>query len=94
MNFEWQDAINGSIELLGAVAVLLSARRVCRDGGAKGVHPTHVGYGITVNFWSVYYYWHISQTISFCCGVVFCAAISAWAWLIWKHTEDVDDDTG
>lgn len=90
----WQDAINGGIELCGTAAVLASARRVCRDRGARGVHPTHVAYGLAVNYWSVYYYLHIDQPISFWCGVAFAAAITVWAWLIWKHREDYNDRTG
>lgn len=94
MTFEWPDAINGGIELCGAAAVLASTKRVCRDHGAKGVHPSHVAYVLAVNFWSVYYYYHIHQPISFWCGVAFCGAISLWAWLIWKHTGEYDDRTG
>lgn len=95
MTFEWQDAINGGIELIGAAAVLASAHRVWRDRGARGVHPTHVGYTLGVNFWSVYYYYHIQQPISFWCGVVFCGAVSLWSALIWTHRKgDYDDRTG
>lgn len=84
----WQDAINGIIELCGAAAVFASATRVYRERGARGVHPTHVAYGIAVNFWSVYYYHHISQPISFWCGVVFVIAVSTWAGLIYKYSPE------
>lgn len=94
MIFEWQDAINGSIEMLGACAVLASAQRVCRDGGARGVHPSHVVYTLAVNYWSVYYYDHIQQPISFWCGVAFAATVTLWGVLIWKHRGGFDDGTG
>lgn len=79
MIFEWPDAINGLVELTGTAAVLLSLRRVVRNRKSEDVHPSHVAYGVAVNYWSVCYYWNLEQPISFWCGVVFCAAMTAWA---------------
>ena len=78
MIFEWQDAVNGTYELLGAPFMLLSVVRLAREKVVSGVATGSVGFFVTWGFWNLYYYPHLDQWLSFWGGVAIVAVNAFW----------------
>lgn len=77
----WQDILNGLNEVLGALMILTSVRRLYRDKHTRGVHPWHMTYSVWCGLWFTYYYWHLEQWFSLICDVIYFSGVASWAYL-------------
>lgn len=81
------DLINGSFELLGALPICLSIRRLYLDGQVKGISVIHVTFFTLWGFWNLFYYPHLDQWLSFWGGVALAGTNTVWliqmAYIIW-----------
>ena len=78
----WQDAINGSFELLGAPFILVSVIKLYREKIVRGVSWTTVLFFTSWGLWNLYYYPHLGQWLSFAGGLAVFFANVAWVVLL------------
>ena len=84
---EWQDAINGTFELLGAPFMTLSVLKLRKEKIASGVSSWSIAFCVTWSFWDFYYYPHLDQWISFY-GAIACGLINIfWLFQIAYYTK-------
>lgn len=70
------DMINGSFEILGGFAILLSVLKLHSDKVVRGVSWPHVAFFTGWGLWNLFYYPHLDQWFSFFGG----------AWLVTVNT--------
>ena len=75
---EWQDAVNGTYELLGAPFMVLNVLKLAREKVVAGVSLGSVAFFVTWGFWNLYYYPHLDQWISFAGGIAIVAVNAFW----------------
>jgi len=64
------DVINGSFEVGGSGAILLSIRQLAKDKSVRGFHWGQLGFFTSWGVWNLFYYPHLGQWTSFiggCC---------------------------
>ncbi len=92
MTLSWPDAINGSLELVGALLLLANVRAIRRDKELKGVvwYPTL--FFTTWSCWNLFFYPSLDQWMSFAGALLMFVANSLWLghiWYYWKRSNDV-----
>lgn len=74
----WQDAANGSFELLAGVFILLHCRRLYKDKVVRGTSWIATAFFFMWGLWNLYYYPHLNQWLSFVGGLGIVVANSLW----------------
>jgi hypothetical protein len=74
----WQDAVNGSFELVGGFAVLLHCWKLYKDKQIKGVSWLASLFFTLWGYWNLYYYPHLEQWLSLFGGTVIVAGNTMW----------------
>lgn len=72
------DFVNAFFELVGALLILLSVRKLYNDKEVKGVHWGPTLFFTTWGYWNLYFYPHLDQWLSFSAGLVMCVTSSIW----------------
>jgi predicted membrane channel-forming protein YqfA (hemolysin III family) len=74
----WQDAVNGSFELLGAAAIFGHVLRLWKDKRVAGVSILATIFFASWGFWNLYYYPHLDQWASFAGGLGIVTGNCVW----------------
>lgn len=72
------DAINGFFELLGALLICLSIRRLYRDRSIRGVSTIPTAFFALWGWWNLLFYPAVGAWWSFYGGLFMVAANSVW----------------
>lgn len=72
------DLINGSFELLGGAAILLSVFKLHSEKIVRGVSWPHVSFFTIWGLWNLFYYPHLDQWFSFVGGAFIVTANTIW----------------
>ena len=78
----WQDAVNGSFEFLGALAIARHCYVLYQHKLVRGVSWASTLFFFTWGVWNVYYYPHLGQWWSFAGGLAICAMNFLWVSLM------------
>lgn len=81
----WPDLINGTFELLGAVALWQNVRALYRDRVLRGVHWTPTAFFASWGLWNLFYYPSLDQWASFAGGVAIVAVNLVWLGLVIRY---------
>lgn len=76
------DILNGLFELIGALLLCLSIRRLLHDREVKGVSAVPVSFFACWGFWNLYFYPSLDQWWSFYGGLLMVAVNSTWILLM------------
>lgn len=80
----WQDVLNGSLEFMGGLFIILSIRRTLLDRKVRGVSWLATGFFMVWGYWNLYYYPHLDQWWSFAGGVLIVVMNTVWtSLLVW-----------
>ncbi len=98
---DWPDIINGSLEGMGGLFILLSILRLYKDKVVRGVSWVHVAFFAAWGFWNLFYYPHLGQWWSFAGGVGIVTTNTFWllqmAWYLYvgrRHDRWVAERSG
>ncbi len=75
---DWADMINGTLELVGGLFILLSVVKLHRDKKIMGVSWVHAGFFAGWGYWNLFYYPHLDQWVSFIGGVFIVVTNTVW----------------
>lgn len=81
----WADLVNGSFEILGAVALWGNVRALLRDKKIAGVDWRAVAFFQAWGLWNLYYYPSLDQWASFVGGLAICAVNTIWLSLVFYY---------
>jgi hypothetical protein len=76
------DAINGAIELVGALFTWRSLLQLWRDREVKGVYWPATAFWAVWGIWNLYYYPSLGQWLSFCAGAFLVLGNVCWLALV------------
>lgn len=79
------DLINGLFELMGAVFIGLSCKKLYKEKIVRGVSWLHVGYFASWGFWNLFFYPHVGAWLSFAGGVAIVIANVVWLVMIYYY---------
>ncbi len=82
----WADAVNGSLELIGGLFILLSIGKLHRDKRVRGVSWVHVLFFAFWGFWNLFYYPHLGQWMSFAGSIVIVVTNSVWVAMLFFYS--------
>ena len=74
----WQDAINGTYEVLGAPFITLSIIKLYREKIVRGVNWMAVAFFASWGYWNLYYYFQLHQYCSWLGGMAIVVANTIW----------------
>lgn len=74
----WPDLVNGSFELLGAIAALGHLRALRRDKTVQGASIPAQAFFTAWGFWNLFYYPSLEQWASFAGGIAIVSVNVAW----------------
>ena len=72
------DMINGTFELAGGCAILLSVLKLHKDKVVRGVSWPHILFFTGWGLWNLFYYPHLDQWFSLIGGIFLVAVNTAW----------------
>lgn len=82
----WADVINGSLELIGGLFILLSIRKLYQDKQVRGVSWVHVLFFAFWGFWNLFYYPHLGQWVSFFGTIVIVTTNTIWVGMLFYYS--------
>lgn len=82
----WADALNGTFELLGGFAIILSIVKLHRDKMVRGVSWLHTSFFALWGFWNLYYYPSLDQWLSFSGGIFITTTNTIWVLMLIYYT--------
>jgi predicted membrane channel-forming protein YqfA (hemolysin III family) len=74
----WYDIVNGSFEVLGAIATWSNVRRLRRDKHVSGVNWYSMAFFAAWGLWNLVYYPHLNQWASFVGGILLVMGNLVW----------------
>lgn len=83
----WQDAVNGSYELIGGLFMALNCYRLYKDKQIKGVSILTAVFFSTWSWWNLYYYPHLNQWFSFLGGLLIGTMNIMWVVMALYYTK-------
>ena len=83
---QFNDAVNGAMELVGAALSWWNVRTLYRDKTVAGVYWPVTGFFAAWGLWNTYYYPSLGQWASFAAGVLLAAANLTWAAMAYHYT--------
>lgn len=78
------DLGNAAFEFLGGLAVLRTVFYAWKVGVIRGIHWMTPAFFWSWGVWNTYYYWHLSQYLSWGAGLFIFGVNSAWLFTLWK----------
>lgn len=81
----WYDIVNGSFEVVGAIATWANVRRLIVDKRLQGVNWYSMAFFAAWGLWNLVYYPHLNQWASFVGGVLLVSGNLVWVALALKY---------
>lgn len=84
----WPDAVNGALELCGALMLAGNIAAVRRDKQLKGVHWAPTAFFTMWSLWNLYFYPSLDQWLSFAGGLAMVTVNTLWllhVWFYWRR---------
>ncbi len=81
----WQDAVNGSFEMLAGIAVLHHCLTLYHDKMVRGASLYATTFFTSWGFWNLYYYPSLDQWASFVGGLFIVSANALWLGMMWHY---------
>ena len=84
---QWNDIINGSFELIGAIVTWINVHRLYRDKETKGVFwPVWIFFSLW-GMWNLIYYPSVGHFFSLYAGIVLVSGNIAWVILAFIYQQ-------
>ncbi len=87
------DVINGTFEIVGAVAIFFNVRQLWKDKEVKGVYWPSVFFFFSWGVWNLFYYPSLDQWFSLFGGILLAIGNVVWLLLLLKFSMENNNVT-